>query len=323
MYRIRPIKEQDRQALHTFAEEAFIGITNLPKNAERREKLLQRALAPHPKNYYLFLLEDFEKKTALGVCGIFPKTENLDYFKLQTATLPGYFPESPKEITYLERIQYEKGPTEICSLYLAPEGRNLGIGKLLSFSRFYFMKAFPELFEEDVFAEMRGVIDENGDAPFWESLGRHFLSISYKELMKRVDAGETRVKELMPLKTVYVDLLDPKGQQAIGKTYHNTTPAYKILEEQNFRFTNEIDLFDAGPRVLCKREAIATIKQSKIYRVNAIRSIESPNILIANTHIEFRVCLGKAIKENEGAVIDPMTADLLEIQTGDQILAIL
>jgi arginine N-succinyltransferase len=265
MYRIRPIEEKDRQILHAFAEEAFIGITNLPKNNERREKLLQRALSPHPKSYYLFLMEEFTKKTPLGVCGIFPKTENLDYFKLHTEALPGYFPESPSNISYLERVRYNKGPTEICSLYLAPEARNLGIGKLLSFSRFYFMKAFPDLFEEEVFAEMRGVIDENGDAPFWDSLGRHFLSISYKELMHRVDAGEVRVKELMPLKTVYVDLLDSKGQHAIGKTYHNTTPAFKILEEQNFRFLDEIDLFDAGPRVVCKREEIATIKQSKKY----------------------------------------------------------
>jgi hypothetical protein len=33
--------------------------------------------------------------------------------------------------------------------------------------------------------------------------------------------------------------------------------------------------------------------------------------------------LGKAVKEGDGVVIDPLTAEMLEIHTGDPILAIL
>lgn len=323
MYRVRPIRKEDKPAVQAFAQRAFIGITNLPKNRERLDKKLQRALAPGPKTYYLFILEKYPEMTPVGVSGIFPKTENLDYFSLKTEPLPEIFAESPKTISVLERSRYEKGPTEICSLYMVPEARKEGLGKLLSFSRFYFMKAFPDFFEEQVFAEMRGVIDESGDAPFWDALGRHFLPISYKELMHRVDDGEKRMRQLIPFKTLYPDLLDSKGREVIGKTHANTTPALHMLQEQNFKFSGEIDLYDAGPRIICKREEIGIIAQSKAYQVAAIHSIDTSPILLSNLSLEFRACLGKAVKTTGGVAIDAETAELLELKLGDQILAII
>lgn len=323
MFRIRPIKESDKEALKEFAEAASLGITNLPKHKERREQFLSLALAPHPKSYYLFLLENYKDKTTLGVSGIFPKTNNLDYFKLHSEQLPAYYPGSLKEVTTLERIHYDEGPTEICSLYLSREARKEGLGKLLSYSRFYFMKAFPDLFADEVYAEMRGVIDEKGDAPFWDSMGRRFAGISYRELIDRIDHGDKRARELMPSKTVYIDLLDPEGRGAIGKTYVSTTPAYKLLQEQNFSFSGEIDLFDAGPRMVCKREKIATIQNSQRLRVTKVRSLNKEPQFLSNVSEDFRVTLGQVEREGDGAAIDPLTAQLLEVDAGDEIIAIL
>ena len=39
------------------------------------------------------------------------------------------------------------------------------------------MAAFRERFNEKVVAEMRGVIDEQGYSPFWESLGLSLIHI--------------------------------------------------------------------------------------------------------------------------------------------------
>lgn len=323
MYRIRPIKETDKVALKGFAEAASIGITNLPKHEKRREQLLSLALAPHPKAYYLFLLENYYDGTALGVCGIFPETTNLDYFKLNREPLPSYFPESLKEAATLERIQYPKGSTEICSLYLSRPARKEGLGKLLSHSRFYFMKAFPDLFADEVFAEMRGFIDENGDAPFWDALGRRFAGISYRQLMDLVDQGDRRARDLMPSKTVYVDLLDPRGKEAIGKTFQSTTPAHKLLQELNFTFSGEIDLFDGGPRLICKREKIAIVQKAKRFPVVKIRSLEKEKQLISNTKSDFKATLGQVEREDHGAAIDSLTAQILEVDVGDEIIAIL
>jgi arginine N-succinyltransferase len=323
MFRIRPIRESDKAALKDFAEAASLGITNLPKHEERREHFLSLALAPHPKSYYLFLLENDEDGTALGVCGIFPRTTNLDYFKIQGEPLSSYYPESLKEAKTLERIQYAEGPTEICSLYLSHPARKEGLGKLLSYSRFYFMKAFPELFSDVVYAEMRGVIDENGDAPFWDALGRRFAGFSYRKLMDIIDHGDRRAKDLIPSKTVYVDLLDPKGREAIGKTHLSTTPAFKMLEEQNFIFSGEIDLFDGGPRLVCKRENIATILNSRRLKVVKVRTITGEKQLVSNAREDFRVTIGQVEKEGDGAAIDPLTAQAIEVGIGDDIIAIL
>ncbi|MFH7127688.1 arginine N-succinyltransferase [Klebsiella pneumoniae] len=55
----------------------------------------------------------------------------------------------------------------MCTLFLDPQWRKEGNGYLLSKSRFLFMAAFRERFNEKVVAEMRGVIDEQGYSPFW------------------------------------------------------------------------------------------------------------------------------------------------------------
>ncbi len=54
------------------------------------------------------------------------------------------------------------GSSELCTLFLDPQWRKEGNGYLLSKSRFLFMAAFRERFNEKVVAEMRGVIDRAG-----------------------------------------------------------------------------------------------------------------------------------------------------------------
>ena len=77
------------------------------------------------------------------------------------------------ETLHLEKIH--DGPTEIGSLFLLPEYRGQKRGRLLSLSRFAFMAAHPKRFAEDVIAEMRGVMSEDGQCPFWEAIGKHFF----------------------------------------------------------------------------------------------------------------------------------------------------
>lgn len=71
------------------------------------------------------------------------------------------------------------GASELCTLFLDPAWRKEGNGYLLSKSRFMFMAAFRDRFNEKVVAEMRGVIDDTGYSPFWESLGERFFSMEF------------------------------------------------------------------------------------------------------------------------------------------------
>ena len=71
------------------------------------------------------------------------------------------------------------GSSELCTLFLDPEWRKEGNGYLLSKSRFMFMAAFRDKFNDKVVAEMRGVINEHGYSPFWQSLGKRFFSMDF------------------------------------------------------------------------------------------------------------------------------------------------
>lgn len=81
-------------------------------------------------------------------------------------------------ITHCRRcfsVTITPGSSELCTLFLDPEWRKEGNGYLLSKSRFMFMAAFRDKFNDKVVAEMRGVIDEHGYSPFWQSLGKRFF----------------------------------------------------------------------------------------------------------------------------------------------------
>ncbi|WP_459617680.1 arginine N-succinyltransferase, partial [Enterobacter hormaechei] len=64
------------------------------------------------------------------------------------------------------------GNSELCSLFLHADHRSGLNGKLLSRARFLFIAEFRHLFGDKLIAEMRGMSDEEGRSPFWESLGR-------------------------------------------------------------------------------------------------------------------------------------------------------
>lgn len=329
MYRIRPIAEQDYEGFVSLAMQAHLGMTNLPKNREKLEQLLDKALRSfqediaYPGNdYYLFVLEDMETADISGVSGIYARTgleKPLDYFVMKEYIPPALFKEVPASVRYLERVQYKDGPTEICSLFLTPTSRKAGLGKLLSLSRFLFMKKFPERFTESVFADMRGIIDDNGRSLFWEALGKKFLPIEFNELMRRRDSGNDDILQLMPMMPVYLSLLPDEVVANIGRTHPNTLPALQMLLNQGFKLTDEVDLFDAGPRVMGELLNIKCIRETKTGLLKGtLAPGQGETALLANGRLDFRACMGHIATDAEGNVqIDKIAAAALEIEPGE------
>lgn len=98
------------------------------------------------------------------------------------------------------------GSSELCTLFLDPKWRKEGNGYLLSKSRFLFMAAFRERFNEKVVAEMRGVIDEHGYSPFWESLGKRFFAMEFSRADYLCGTGQKAfIAALMPKHPLYID----------------------------------------------------------------------------------------------------------------------
>lgn len=330
-YLIRPIKNDDFEYFKKFAFQAALGITNLPKNEERLKEQLEFALSSFsdrpekiPKAFYLFALEDSQTKRVGGICGIFSRTGNgtpLYYYKISSEKLQKPFKESRDEVAILEPIAYSSGPSEICSLYLDYDFRKEGLGKLLSLSRFHFMASFREHFTDTLFAEMRGYIDEQGNSPFWNVVGRTFLDIDFKTLMAWRDSGIQVAPHIFPKYPIYIPFLPIEAQEVIGKVHPNTEPALHMLLNQGFRFNQEIDFYDAGPKVTAPVDEIQTIKNSQLKQVARIEKLgsETKNYLISNTRCDFRACYGTLSFESNELILDETAAKLLEVNTGDEI----
>lgn len=325
MYRIRPIEEKDFKALKGLSLDAQLGMTNLPKSDDRLTAILIKSITSFKSDistpgdeYYLFILEDTSTQKILGVSGIYATTGPLHYFAVNTYTQPALFSDHPTEYHLIERVEYERAPSELCSLFLAPSGRHLGLGKLLSLSRLLFISAFRHRFTDEIFADLRGVIHEDGSCPFWDTVGRHFIPISFKDLMKYRDAGNTDIFSLMPKHPIYMELLPVT---TIGETHLNTRPAMQMLLNEGFEHTNEIDLFDAGPRMIAKIENLKTVMQVRQAKVAKIKKqLTSSPYLISNHDLNFRATIGQVeLLSPDTLALDEETMDNLEIKVGDPV----
>jgi arginine N-succinyltransferase len=188
---IRPLEENDLDDFIELAESAGGGLTNLPRDPDflrgRLDESL-RAFDPRVRragdHRYLFALEDVEQHKLAGVSGIISKIGGFQ---------PWYSYEIRRERFVFEplRIDHEievlypeadyNGPSELFSLFLRPEYRKGGLGRLLSLSRFHFMAELSRRFDREVIAELRGVTDDEGRSPFWEAVGRHFFQIDFRQ----------------------------------------------------------------------------------------------------------------------------------------------
>ncbi|MBP6071974.1 MAG: arginine N-succinyltransferase, partial [Aeromonas sp.] len=215
---IRPIEQRDFAGLKTCAIESGTGMTSLPVNDE----LLQRKIDASTQTFldkpagkgdclYFFVAEDLETGEMVGTCAIDAAVGLSQPF--YNYHIGKVVHSSPKLGIYnvVETLTLSNdytGNSELCTLFLrecAREGLN---GRLLSKHRFLFMAEHPELFDKTVFAEMRGVSDENGHSPFYEWLQKHFFSMDFPTVDYLTGIGKKRfIAELMPKYPIYVNLL--------------------------------------------------------------------------------------------------------------------
>lgn len=324
---IRPITPKDIDAFQRFAVVASSGMANLPKERGLITRKIKRSTEGFAKknhtdegfDQYMFVLEDTNSGEVGGTAAIKARTGRtgpLVFYKIETDLT------KEVEIRYLRPVKYDSSSTELCGLFILPDYRHSGLGRLLSLSRMLFIANFPERFEDQIFAEMRGVIDKNHDSPFWSGLGRHFYNVDYDKVQELQQKGRDFILGVIPRYPVYITFLSKEAQEVIGVTHPDTKPALKMLEEEGFEFTQEVDVFDAGPRIAAKRDKIRTIKKSILAIVEGIDTLyqESEQMIISNTSIDFRCCMSKIeIVKPDCIKLSPETAAALKVKVGDKV----
>ena len=328
---IRPIALADLPALLHLAHSAGAGFTSLPTNEAFLREKIELSLASFAREVkeagherYLFVMQD-SLTGEIGACCAIEAACGLDeaFYNYRVGTTV----HASRELGIYNRVPTlylsndYTGTSVLCSLFMQPHFRGAGAGKLLSKCRFLFMAQFPERFAEKVIAEMRGDSNEAGRSPFWEGLGRHFMSVEYTEAEHIVGMGNKAfIAELMPPHPIYAVLLPKEAQAVMGKVHPQTAPALHLLEQEGFRYQGYIDIFDGGPTVEAPRSVVRSIQSSRLLQVKAGVAQGGSSCLVANTGLEGFRCIHAELEADDGTVLlsaEQMAA--LEVQAGDTV----
>jgi len=334
-YVLRPVQEEDTEDVTRLAMEATSGLTSLPKNPHLLQRKILKSIEHfkldlhYPtQEFYLFVLEEVATRRCVGVSGIYSKTgvsesEPLFWYRLEKLSTNRSLPEMRDYYEILRPIQEVNGPTEICALFLDPNYRKEGLGKLLSFGRLMFIADHLPRFEETLFANMRGMILPNDQSPFWDAIGRRFCDINFLTLMNMLYHNRGFVTALIPPFPIFIPLLAPEVQQLIGTTHPATAPALNLLLREGFAFTKKIDPFDGGPVVAARTLEIKTIKESHVGKISHIiedTELGGDKYLISNRNITFRCCMGTLNIDSSGDLgLSRSIANALEVHEGESL----
>ena len=326
---VRPVASADLDALVSLAEQASFGLTTLPrdrsllaKRIRESEKAFELVEEKPRGESYLFVLED--EGRVVGTAGITSKVGGYEPFyayRIETSLHVSETLGVRKEIRTLHLVREHDGPCEIGSLFLAPDLRRRGTGRLLSLSRFLFMAEHPALFDPRVIAEMRGVIDEHGGSRFWDAVGHHFFEVDFPTADYLSVVDKRFIAELMPTHPIYIPLLPAEAQEVIGRVHPRTEPALRMLESEGFRMSGMVDIFEAGPIVACSLDDIRTVRTSR--SAVTVETSELPPDgeprLIANPRARFRAAIGTVAEAGDGVRIGAEVARTLGVRVGDRV----
>jgi len=155
------------------------------------------------------------------------------------------------EHVYAILFQDNACPTELGGNVMRHDARGRGLGKLLSYSRFHYLKKHSGWFSDRILAEMMAPIDEYNDGtPFWRGVIRKFINMSYEDADRLSTHQDKRefMYELLP-KFVNLSLLNDDVLTSLGGIGVATRPAAEMLKDLGFTTTHRIDPFDAGPHL--------------------------------------------------------------------------
>lgn len=322
---IRAVRLEDVDALLEMISSVTPGLTTLLLDRERLLERVERShfaftrkSESHAGEPYVLVMEDEATGRLVGTSTVYGKTGGYEpFYAYRVVTTTHTSPQlqlydRKRSSLHLQRI-YD-GPTEIGSLFLLPEFRGSGRGRLLSFSRFALIAQRPHRFANRVIAEMRGQCDQHGVSPFWEAVMRPFFEVDFTVADSLSTVSKPFIEEMMPQFPLYVDLMPQSAKNVIGQVHHETEPAVKLLHDEGFNVTDMVDIFDAGPVLQCSTTSIGAVKRCTKFQVSQVGEIaEGVETIASSKHDGFRAMLTPVVFDH----------DLSQIQINEEAARIL
>lgn len=333
-FRVRPARPDDYAAIYKMAKLTGGGFTNLPPDKATLVSKLARSADSFARegddqqgDLYVFVLEDPKSGKIRGTCQVFGQVGvTQPFYSYHLSTLTQTSPELGKTFRNqtLTLTTDLEGSSEVGGLFLHPEMRAGGWGALLARSRYLFIKMHRGRFGERTLAELRGVMDDAGNAPFWDALAGRFFGMTFPEADEfNAVHGTKFIADLMPKTPIYVALLADSARAVMGQPHPSGRAALKMLEAEGFTFDRYIDIFDGGPTVTVATDQIRTVRSSAARTVAEIGEGGNLKMLLAAGRLgDFRACCACVRKGSKGLSISAETAELLEVDVGDELVAV-
>jgi arginine N-succinyltransferase len=339
MFVLRSVQPKDLKDLYKLS--TIMNFINLPSDEELISSKIESSMksfkkpsANFSKNYYIFVLEDFNAGEILGVSMIHAQhgTENEPHFYLTVGQEAKFSQTINTGFVHgtLKLGLDSNGPTEIGGLILNPafRGHHDKLGKQLSFVRFLFMGIHPERFKPMVHSELMPPFDKHGNSPLWEAIGRRFMNMNYQEADVLSRNNKEFILSLFPSENIYQTLLPMEAREAIGKVGKETEPVRKMLESIGFRYTYEVDPFDGGPHYRCPLRDIKPIREKITGLLITNKSFDraaAREVLVSLEHPEhdFFALRTQVQVHGDGQLsVDPQLVKDLELKLPQKVTAI-
>ncbi|WP_294320884.1 arginine N-succinyltransferase [uncultured Sphingomonas sp.] len=329
---LRAAGGHDLSALYDMALTTGGGFVNLPPDRAKLGDRLAAADAAFARDTdafgvdrFLFVLEDLASGAIDGTCQIFSHigtdapfySYRIDRHGADHAVLG-----RSVDHTTLTICTDHAGCSEVGGLFLRADARAGGAGTLLARSRYLFIAMHRARFADRTIAELRGVVDDAGEAPFWDGIAARFFGMGFAAADAfNADHGTHVLAGLLPTTPILLAMLPESARAVLGVPHPSGRPALRLLEKEGFRHDDYVDLFDGGPTVTAATDAIATVRHAQTATVRAVdeHPHAAPHIAAAGRLAGFRACFASIAPQDDGIVLDPQAARALNVGIGDPI----
>lgn len=329
---VRMANIDDLHGLNHLLNSVDGGMTTMPNDTDGMAKKIENSLKSLEKkanvlgnDIYMFVLEEDEE--IIGIASIYASVGiDRPFFSYRITKVCQSSEETGvrNDLEILNLTNDYNGYAELATLFLLPEKRKDGRGKLLSYARLLFMTAHRNYFPENVMAEIRGWTDSNGCSPFWDAVGQHFFKMNMQEADTLSGDTFKFMADLMPKFPIYISLLPKSAQKVIGKENGDSIGASRLLQKQGFHYQGMVDIFDAGACIDTRLDDTDIARHSKKVIVEVIEHADQgKKILLANTYKKnFRAITCHAVYASDHTIqVSQHTLDKLNLCPGDQALA--
>ena len=333
-HRIRAARMSDIAGIYELAKLTGGGFTNLPARRATLEAKLVASEASFARegegqqaDLYLFVLENFQTGAIRGTCQIFGQI-GIDhpFYSYRISTLSQKSAELGKTFRNqtLSLCTDLEGASEVGGLFVHPHERAGGLGMLLARSRYQFIKQHRSRFGDRIIAELRGVIDQAGNSPFWDALAGRFFGMSFPEADDfNAVHGTQFIADLMPKTPIYVAMLPESARAVMGQPHPTGRAALRMLESEGFRYDGYIDIFDGGPSVIAVTDDIRSVRDSEWLQFGGVNDEGGDTMLLSSGRLgRFASCYGMARRESDRLMIDAEAPTMLGLKPGEHVLAI-